>query len=230
MSDSADRTCRPKRCGAAPVASSTRGWALIALVHSFRPLHRAMVTPTLDVDHVRAGVPQSAQGLHRPARADGRCLCVRALVASLTAQGTLAPSEPRRATRRRPARRITRNMLSSPTASAGRTSSRRRAWTSRLSSSSARTWSASAAARERDSDAAGSVHHPAVRGHSPLAADLCRVNAIDSTPALPEDGNPTFLPRADLLKPNVVHTFLIRTPEKAAPSCTCVLLVSRLMV
>jgi len=49
------------------------------------------------------------------------------------------------------------------------------------------------------------------------------VNAIDSTPALPEDGNPTFLPRAELLQPNVQHTFLIRTPEKAAPSCACAL-------
>ena len=44
--------------------------------------------------------------------------------------------------------------------------------------------------------------------------------AADTTPALPSqaDGNPTFIPTAELLAPHIAHTFLIRSPEKAVPS------------
>jgi len=40
----------------------------------------------------------------------------------------------------------------------------------------------------------------------------------DSTPALPEKDNPTLIPSKDLFAPGIIHTFLIRTPEKAVPS------------
>lgn len=47
------------------------------------------------------------------------------------------------------------------------------------------------------------------------------VRAAPTTPALPDsqtDGNPTVIPTSELLSPEVVHAFLIRTPEKAVPS------------
>lgn len=47
------------------------------------------------------------------------------------------------------------------------------------------------------------------------------LSAASTTPALPsfaEDGNPTVIPTADLLSPDVHHAFLIRTPEMAVPS------------
>jgi hypothetical protein len=46
--------------------------------------------------------------------------------------------------------------------------------------------------------------------HSPVAAS--------TTPALPEAGNPTFLPIDQLITEDIAYTFLIRSPEKAVPS------------
>lgn len=52
-----------------------------------------------------------------------------------------------------------------------------------------------------------------------MAQYICMPTTTASTaPALPEEGNPTYLPSSDLFAPGVIHTFLIRTPEKAVPS------------
>merc|ERR1712137_1446052 len=52
-----------------------------------------------------------------------------------------------------------------------------------------------------------------------MAQYICMPATTASTaPALPEEGNPTYLPSSDLFAPGVIHTFLIRTPEKAVPS------------
>lgn len=70
---------------------------------------------------------------------------------------------------------------------------------------------------------------PTPRAHPPIPPSPAQMaqyivppkSAANTTPSLPsssKDGNPTVIPSELLLHPDVHHTFLVRTPEKAVPS------------
>ena len=56
--------------------------------------------------------------------------------------------------------------------------------------------------------------------HSIVVNFMVRPTKADTSPppTPTNDGNPTIIPTEDLLAPDIVHTFLIRDPQKAVPS------------